>query len=109
MPSDYTTGAFVTPVQNLGGVMLKRFLRCRAGGVAPLMAFAAVPLFAAIGASIDFTRAASVRAGMQNALDAAALIVSKDSSSDSALNDRASNLFNSNFANADAQNVQVTV
>ena len=40
-------------------MLLIRFLRNREASVAPLLALAALPLFASVGASIDFGRAAS--------------------------------------------------
>ena len=43
-----------------------------------MMALAALPLFGFVGAAIDFSRAASARTAMQAALDASALMVSKD-------------------------------
>ena len=59
-------------------MLLIRFLQNREASVAPLLALAALPLFASVGASIDFGRAASARAGMQAAVDASALLMAKD-------------------------------
>ena len=59
-------------------MLLSRFLRNRDGGVAPMLALAALPLFGFVGAAIDYSRAASVRTAMQAALDATALMLSKD-------------------------------
>ena len=58
--------------------MLFRFLRSRDGGVAPMLALAALPLFGFVGAAVDFSRAATVRTAMQTALDATALALSKE-------------------------------
>ena len=58
--------------------MLLRFLGNRDGGVAPMLALAALPLFGFVGAAVDFSRAASTRTAMQAALDASALMLSKD-------------------------------
>ena len=55
-----------------------RFLGNRDGSVAPMLALAALPLFGFVGAAIDFSRAASARTAMQAALDATALMLSKD-------------------------------
>ena len=41
--------------------MLQRFIRNSAGGVAPMFAIAAIPLVGAVGAGIDYSRAATVR------------------------------------------------
>lgn len=43
------------------------------GGVAVVFALALVPVLAAAGAAIDYSRASSARAGLQNAVDAAVL------------------------------------
>jgi hypothetical protein len=51
------------------GSLLFRFLRNRNAGVAPMMALAALPLFGFVGAA---------RTAMQAALDASALMLSKD-------------------------------
>ena len=55
-----------------------RFLGNRDGGVAPMLALAALPLFGFVGAAVDYSRAASARTAMQAALDATALMLSKD-------------------------------
>jgi Flp pilus assembly protein TadG len=58
--------------------LLFRFLASREGSVTPMLALAALPLFGFVGAAIDYSRAASARTAMQAALDASALMVSKD-------------------------------
>ena len=55
-----------------------RFLGNRSGSGAPMFALAALPLLSFVGAAIDFSRAASARTAMQAALDASALMLSKD-------------------------------
>src|SRR5262245_43035295 len=57
---------------------IRAFARNRDGGVAPMLALAALPLFGFVGAGIDFSRAASARTAMQSALDAAALMMAKE-------------------------------
>jgi hypothetical protein len=51
--------------------------RCDRGNVAIIFALALIPLVGAVGAAIDYSRAATARTAMQTALDAAALILSK--------------------------------
>lgn len=53
--------------------MLQRFIRNSAGGVAPMFAIAAIPLIGAVGAGIDYSRAATVRTQLLAAADAASL------------------------------------
>lgn len=55
-----------------------RFVKSEDGNVAILLGLAIVPIFAVIGVSIDYGRAASARSAMQAAADAAALMVAKD-------------------------------
>ena len=64
-------------------MLLQRFLKApvflqdRRGGVAPMFALAIIPVVGLVGAAIDYSRANSVKAGMQSALDATALAMAK--------------------------------
>ena len=58
--------------------IMKRFWRNREGGAAPMLALAAIPLMASVGAAIDYSRASSVRTSFQAALDSTALMLSKE-------------------------------
>ncbi len=88
-------------------MLLRRFLRNRDAGVAPMLALAALPLFGFVGAAIDFSRAASVRTAMQGALDATALMLSKDAQtlSTADLMQKASDDFKALFNRPEASNV----
>ena len=90
--------------------MLLRFLGNRDGGVAPMLALAALPLFGFVGAAVDFSRAASTRTAMQASLDASALMLSKDAQdlSTGDLAQKANDYFKSMFIRPEANNVQVT-
>ncbi|MCC6983428.1 MAG: pilus assembly protein [Bauldia sp.] len=57
--------------------MLRRFLKSRSGNVASLFALSAIPLVAAMGAAVDFSRAYQFRSMTQDALDAAALAANR--------------------------------
>jgi Flp pilus assembly protein TadG len=59
-------------------MLLARFWNNRKGGVAPLLAFAIVPLIGAVGVAIDYTQVNSVRDSLQAALDSTALMISKN-------------------------------
>src|SRR5947209_7501083 len=85
-------------------------LRDRSAGVAPLVALAAVPLIASLGAAIDYSRVNALRTSMQNALDAAALLLSQQAQqlSGDQLTQDASTYFNGNFVHPQVQNLQVT-
>jgi Flp pilus assembly protein TadG len=91
-------------------MLLARFFNDCRGGVAPLLALGIVPLVGAVGAAVDYSRANSVRAAMQNALDATALMLSKDAQglSGAQLTQKANVYFTSMFDRPEASNVQVT-
>jgi Flp pilus assembly protein TadG len=90
--------------------MLVRFFKNCRGGVAPLVAITALPLMAAVGGAIDYTRASAAQTSFQNALDATALMLSRSAATQSAadLQTTATNTFNALFTQADASNVAVT-
>ncbi|MBN8964550.1 MAG: pilus assembly protein TadG, partial [Rhizobiales bacterium] len=90
-------------------MILKHFIRNRDGGVAPMLALAALPLLGFVGAAIDFSRAATVRTSMQAAADASALMLSKSAPdlSPADLTQKATDSFKALFAHPEAQNVQV--
>jgi Flp pilus assembly protein TadG len=50
----------------------------RRGNVAIIFAIAIIPVFGAVGAAVDYSRANSARTAMQSALDVTALMVSKE-------------------------------
>ena len=54
-------------------MQLMRFLRDRAGSIAPTVAGAAIPIVSLVGAAVDYSRANSLKASMQSALDSTAL------------------------------------
>jgi len=93
------------------GIMLfARFLEDRKGGIAPILALGLVPLIGAVGTSVDYSRANSVRAAMQAAVDATAVILLKETGnlSSDQLNVKGKNYFDANFGHAELQNVAVT-
>ncbi len=89
---------------------LGRFFNNCQGGVAPMLALAAMPLFGFVGAAIDFSRAASTRTAMQSALDATALMLSKDAQTLTVteLAQRATTQFTALFNRPEATGIQVT-
>jgi len=90
--------------------MLARFLRDRRGNVAPMLAFAALPLMGGVGVAVDYSRANAAKAQFQAALDSTALMLSKNAANLSAsdLQSEATNYFKALFTNTQAQNVAVT-
>jgi hypothetical protein len=91
-------------------MIFRRFLRNRDGGAAPMLALAAIPIMGFVGAAIDYSRANATRTAMQAALDATALMLSKEAQglSPAAVSQKAEDYFKSNFQRAEAHNVQIT-
>jgi Flp pilus assembly protein TadG len=90
---------------------LRNFQSARGGNVAITFALAALPLIGGIGAAIDYSRANFVKAKMQAALDATALLLSKEAARDtsSQLQTNASKYFLAEFNPAGAQNIAISV
>lgn len=93
-----------------------RFFKDAKGGTVPLLALALVPIMGGVGAAVDYSRAAAVRTAMQAALDATALMLSKEAQSlpkdqmsgaNPALDQKAAAYFNSVFNDPKASNVSV--
>ncbi len=78
---------------------LQTFKRDRAGNVAITFALATLPVFGAIGAAVDYSRANSVRADLQAALDSTALMLSREAAADtnSQLQAHAQSYFTANY------------
>ena len=64
------------------------------GSVAPLLALALVPIVGAVGAAVDYSRASSVKAGLQAALDSAIIAGAKDGGTN--WTQTATDMFNAN-------------
>ena len=90
--------------------LFRRFLRNCDGSAMPMLALAALPLMAFVGAAIDYSRTASTRTAMQAALDATGLMLSKDAQTTpgATLAQKASDDFKTMFTRAEAYDVQVT-
>jgi Flp pilus assembly protein TadG len=75
------------------------FIDDRRGGTAILFGLLMLPLMAAVGAALDYTRAASARTAAQAAVDAAALLAARDfaSLSNPQLVERTRQVFRANF------------
>jgi Flp pilus assembly protein TadG len=87
-----------------------RFLNDRRGGVAPMFALAVIPVVGLVGASVDYSRANAAKAGMQSALDATALAMSKlaPTLTQSQLQTQTTAYFNALFSRPEAKNLTVT-
>jgi Flp pilus assembly protein TadG len=89
---------------------LHRFLKDRRGGVAPMFALAIVPVLGLTGAAIDYSRANSIRAGMQSALDATSLAMAKlaPTLTQSQLQTQTTAYFQAMFNHPEAKNLTIT-
>lgn len=87
-----------------------QYQRSSSGNVTMTFALAFIPIIAGVGAAVDFSRGSSAKVGMQAALDAAGLFLSKNAQSLTAaqLQSSAQSVFLANFNRTDVQNVSVT-
>jgi Flp pilus assembly protein TadG len=90
---------------------LSAFRSARGGNVAITFAIAVLPILGFVGAAVDYSRANSVKAAMQTALDSTALMLSKEAAIDTEdqLKANALKYFTALFVKPEAQNIQVTV
>lgn len=91
-------------------MLLSRFLRAREGNVATMFAIAVIPVIGLVGAAVDYSRAASVRTGMQSAIDATALAMAKlaPGLTQSELQTKADAYFHAMFNYPEAKNIVIT-
>lgn len=91
-------------------MVFERFIDDRHGSVVPLAAVAMVAMVGIAGASVDYTRANSVRTAMQAAVDATALSLSKDARTltGEQLSQQATSFFMAAFHRPEAKNLTVT-
>jgi len=87
-----------------------RFIKDRRGGVAPMFAIAVIPVIGLIGAAVDYSRANSVRTGLQSALDATSLAMAKlaPGLTPSELQQKTAAYFNAMFSHPEAKNLVIT-
>ncbi|MGA7680972.1 MAG: TadE/TadG family type IV pilus assembly protein, partial [Pseudolabrys sp.] len=90
---------------------LAGFRTARGGNVAITFALATLPILGFVGAAVDYSRANSVKAAMQTALDSTALMLSKEAIFDTEdqLKTNALKYFTSLFTKSEAKDIQVTV
>ncbi len=87
--------------------LLARFAASRRGNVAVIFAIALIPVIAAMGVAVDYTRAAQTSTEMQDALDAASLALSRRSDlstmTQAQIQKFAEDYFAANFQNSELQ------
>src|SRR5262245_57673963 len=82
-----------------------QFRNNNTGMVAPIAGLALIPIMAAVGAAVDYSRANNIRSKMQSALDSGLLAGAK--SGESGWKDIAKNNFDSNFSASFVQGLTV--
>jgi Flp pilus assembly protein TadG len=89
---------------------LKNFRTAKGGNVVLTFALSTIPIIGFVGAAVDYSRANSVKAAMQAAVDSTALMLSKDAQNltTSQLNTKAGTYFNALFNRTEATNLLVT-
>jgi Flp pilus assembly protein TadG len=80
--------------------MWSRVVADQRGGVAPIFALAIVPIIGLVGAAIDYSRGNAARTAMQAALDATALMLSRDAAGmdPAEVSAKATSFFNAQFS-----------
>jgi uncharacterized protein YegL len=80
-------------------MLLRRFTRDERASVVPMFALCIGAIFAAVGAAVDYSRAAAVRTQMQAAVDAAAIMLAKEAAglTTAQLAEKAQTYFQTNF------------
>src|SRR2546429_7273970 len=98
---------FLTMMRDMS---FSRFVKDGRGGVAPMFAIAIFPVIGLMGAAVDYSRAASVRTGMQSAIDATALAMAKlaPTLTQSELQTKADAYFHAMFTHPEAKNLVLT-
>ena len=88
--------------------MWSRFVADQRGGVAPIFALAIIPIIGLVGAAVDYSRGNAARTAMQAALDATALMLSRDVAGmdPSQVSAKATSFFNAQFSRSEVTNVQ---
>src|SRR5260370_19114134 len=89
---------------------LREFREAKEGNIVITFALAIIPVIGFVGAAIDYSRANSDRSAMQAAIDATALMLSKDAANitTAQLNTKTTNYFNTLFTRTDRNNIGIT-
>jgi Flp pilus assembly protein TadG len=101
-----TSTAFVQKLRN----SLRAFRRAERGHVAITFALATIPIIGFVGSAVDYSRANSARSAMQSAVDATALMLSKDITTLTAdqIGQKATAYFNAMYNRAEVAGITIT-
>jgi Flp pilus assembly protein TadG len=91
-------------------MLLSRFFAEERGGAVPMFALALVPVIGLVGAAVDYSRGNAARTAMLAAIDATALMLSKDAATmtPAQVQTKANAYFTSQFNRPEVANVQLT-
>jgi len=89
---------------------LQSFRRAERGNVAVIFTLAVIPIMGFVGAAVDYSRANSIKAAMQSAVDATALMLSKDVATltSAQISQKATDYFTALFNHPEATGVTIT-
>ena len=98
--------AFIEKLRN----GLRAFRRAEGGNVAIMFGLTILPIIGFIGAAVDYSRANAVKASMQSAVDATALMLSKEATSltNAQMATKATDYFKALFNHPEATGVTIT-
>ena len=101
-----TSTAFVQKFRN----GLQAFRTAERGHVAFTFALAVIPIMGFIGSAVDYSRANSARSAMQSAIDATALMLSKEITTltTEQISQKASDYFNAMYHRSEVANIAIT-
>jgi Flp pilus assembly protein TadG len=107
-PAVSTMAAYAL-IQNLRACW-RKFAAAKGGNVVLTFALTAVPVFGLVGAAVDYSRANSAKAAMQAAVDATALMLSKEASTltTAQMSQKATDYFYALFNRTEVTNVTIT-
>src|SRR3954467_12649293 len=88
----------------------RNFTAARGGNVMLTFALSTIPIFGLVGAAVDYSRANSAKAAMQAAVDATALMLSKDAVTltSAQMNQKATDYFYAMFNRTEVTNIAIT-
>jgi Flp pilus assembly protein TadG len=92
-------------------MILTQLFKHNGGSVVPMLALSFVPIMAAVGGAVDYSHANWIKASLQDAVDATALMLAKSAPNmtQAQLQESANAFFLANFTRTDAQNPAVNV
>src|SRR4051812_24413235 len=89
---------------------MQSFRHAERGNVAVIFTLAVIPIMGMVGAAVDYSRANSIKSAMQSAVDATALMLSKEAPTltSAQISQKATDYFNALFNHPEATGVTIT-